>query len=111
MVSELTAERPRSYILCELMAESTTVKPSDSRSAVQKGAESQMASTRGMPMRMPLSGRICLWSRLANSNRVRSSNRLGTFEMAAAACLARSRTAWSWGSPMTSPREQRFPVT
>ena len=49
-VSEVTADRPLSYIFRVLLWDSFTEKPRLRKKVVQKGAVSQKDSTRGMPM-------------------------------------------------------------
>ena len=110
-VSEDTAESPRSYMARVLGRDSFTVKPSERNSVVQKGAYSHIERTRGMPMTVFCGAGLGVQGQSRKRNFSRTSNRFGTLSTAAAMRFNWSRMDLSFGSPTTSPRGQRLPVT
>ena len=87
-----------------------TVNPSARKNVDQNGRVSQNASTRGMPMVTPASGRTGVTGRSLNSSCSRSSYRFAT-ERPSVRSRRRRRTSSSRGSPTISPRGHRLPVT
>ena len=110
-MSEDTAESPRSYIARVLERDSFTVKPSERNSVVQKGAYSHIERTRGMPMTVFCGAGLGVQGQSRKRSFSRTSNRFGTLSTAAAMRFTWSRMDLSFGSPTTSPRGQRLPVT
>ena len=91
--------------------DSFTVKPSERNSVVQKGAYSHIERTRGMPMTVFCGAGLGVQGQSRKRNFSRTSNRFGTLSTAAAMRFNWSRMDLSFGSPTTSPRGQRLPVT
>ena len=110
-VSEVTADRPLSYIFRVLGRDSFTSNPRARKKVDQKGMVSQKDSTRGRPMTVSRRSLARETGYSWKSSFSRSWNRLGIFSFSWFLAWSCSRTASSLGSPRISPRSQRLLVT